>query len=156
MRRKLEEVETQLFKLQATIAACTDVARLRQYAQLATSLLRQYRDLHKSLRAGIRTWDKLANSGEAWLTNTMGSAALPQSVIQHLESRRHGRANAMPHPQDATEMSTAGLGRTMFWSSPGAREEDHQQRHQLLEHQQTQQKKQSMGSSKNRKINWNG
>lgn len=149
---KLEELGQQLQKLQTAIAACTSVARLQQYGKLAMSLLRQYRDLHKSARAEIRTWDKLANSEETWLRTPLGSATLPQSVIRHVERRRAARQEATAHPQDASEMSGHNLDRQMFSSSPDSRRrESEEQRRRLM---QKERKKSS--SARLKKINWNG
>lgn len=149
---KLEELEQQLQKLQAAIVACTSVERLRQYGKLATTLLRQLRDQHKSLRAEIRTWDRLANSEETWLRTPLGSATLPQSVVHHLEMRRVGRRGTTPHPQDASEMSGHNMHRQVFWSAPVP----HQQEAEEHRHQPTQQQRKRSTSARMKKINWIG
>ena len=116
----LHLVQKQLAALRSEILLSKSLAELTAKVKIANILLRQFENVHKSLRAEYRTWDKLAGSDKSWISTRlnggMGAAAVPENVIQKYvsmqksEDRIQGRDRAPSHQRRPEH-------RSMYWSS---------------------------------------
>lgn len=114
----LSLVQKQLAALRSEILLSKSVPELVAKVKISNILLRQFENVHKSLRAEYRTWDKLAGSDRSWISTRlnggMGSSAVPENVIQKYVSMQQGKSRDTESAQHDPEY------RSMYWSSKPA------------------------------------